>query len=320
MAKSLDEYTKHLDQRRLLWPNAPAPILPKATPYLKRLEGIRAVTWGVYGTLVSISEGRLHFLHPDPMCMEIALEKTIHEFNMWHSMSRKPGAPWEYMYQQYKRLVEDAQLSASPKAGEPPAVNAARTWQILIERLGKKEFQWDEKFYGPVEDFSEKVAWFFHRALQGVKASPNAILALEHLRELGIEQGLVADGQCFTMIQLSRAMDDAGLGSPLVSFLSPDCIFLSFQRGVRPPAGSMFEDCLKQLRNRGISPGEVLHVAPRLREELVPAKKLGMRTALYAGDVASLEATSAEVNDPEFRPDRILTDLRQIRQIVKSGD
>jgi hypothetical protein len=42
-----------------------------------------------------------------------------------------------------------------------------------------------------------------------------------------------------------------------------------------------------------------------------------MRTALYAGDAASVEATSAEIKDSELRPDRILTDLRQVRQIVK---
>src|SRR5947207_11420204 len=46
---------------------------------LKPLAGIKAVTWGVYGTLLTISEGRLLFLHPDPLCMEVALDKTRSE-------------------------------------------------------------------------------------------------------------------------------------------------------------------------------------------------------------------------------------------------
>ncbi len=317
MARSLQEYAAWLDDRQLLWPQAPQPVSPKATPYLKPLEGIRAVTWGVYGTLLTISSGRLQFLHPDPLCMEVALDKTIHEFNMWNSMSRKPGAPWEYLFQQYKGLVEANLLAASPRPGEAPEIDAAHIWQVLIERLGKKDFSWDEAFYGSVEELCEKVAWFFHAALQGVNAAPNALVALQHVRKAGLEQGLVGDGQCFTLMQLARALPLPDAFSELSRLFTRGCVCLSFQYGVRQPATSLFEACLVRLGKRGIAPGEVLHVAPRLKEELAPAKKLGLRTALYAGDAASLEATPAEVNDPALRPDRILTDLRQIRQLVK---
>jgi putative hydrolase of the HAD superfamily len=118
-------------------------------------------------------------------------------------------------------------------------------------------------------------------------------------------------------VQLSRALESQGTVPALSKLFTNGCVSLSFQFGVRQPAATLFEACLAQLAERGISPGEVLHVAPRLKEELLPAKKLGIRTALYAGDAASLAATPAEVRDSELRPDRILTDLKQIRQIVK---
>jgi len=323
MPKSLEEYGQWLEDRKLLWPTAPQPVAPKATPFLKPLTGVRAVTWSVYGTLLTLAEGRLLFLHPDPLCMEVALDKTIHEFNMWNSMSRKPGAPWEYMFYQYKRLVEDRQLAASPRPGEAPEVNAARIWEVLIGRLGKKEFSWDEAFYGGIDEFSEKVALFFHAALQGVAAAPHALLALRHVRQAGCAQGLVADGQCFTLVQLAQRLarqDDQGAHDQLAilaDLFSGRSVFLSYEFGVRQPAASLFEASLARLAKAGISPAEVLHIAPRINEELAPAKKLGMRTALYAGDAASLAATAAEVNDPDLRPDRILTDLRQIRQIIR---
>ena len=333
MPKSLEEYNQWLAERKLLWPTAPAPVAPKATPYLKPLPGVRAVTWGVYGTLLTLAEGRLMFLHPDPLCMEVALDKTIHEFNMWNSMSRKPGAPWEYMFYQYKRLVEDRQLAASPCPGEAPEVDAARIWEVLIGRLGKKEFSWDESFYGGIAEFSEKVACFFHAALQGVAAAPHALAALQHVKQAGCAQGLVGDGQCFTLVQLARALarqDDggtrdagaegAGRGGAargLTKLFARNSVFLSYYFGVRQPAASLFEASLARLAKAGVAPAEVLHIAPRLKAELAPAKKLGMRTALYAGDAASLAATADEVHDPELRPDRILTDLKQIRQIIR---
>ncbi|HLJ10686.1 MAG TPA: HAD family hydrolase [Planctomycetaceae bacterium] len=318
MARTLEEYSEWLDDRKLLWPAPPQPAAAKATPYLKPLENVRAVTWGVYGTLLAISEGRLEFLHPDPLCMEVALDKTIHEFNMWNSMSRKPGAPWEYMFQQYKGLVEAKRLAASPRAGEPPEVDSAHVWQVLVERLEKKGFEWDEEFYGPIDEFTQKIAWFFHSALQGVGPAPNALMALSHVRQAGLEQGLIANGQCFTLMQLARALAAEGPVPALNKLFTRGCVSLSFQFGVRQPAATLFEACLARLEKLGIAAEEVLHVAPALKEELAPARKLGMRTALYAGDAASLVASPAEVNDPELRPDRILTDLRQIRQIVKT--
>ena len=324
MPKTLEEYTRWLDERKLLWPTAPAPAAPKATPYLKPLGGIRAVTWGVYGTLLTLAEGRLLFLHPDPLCMEVALDKTIHEFNMWNSMSRKPGAPWEYMFYQYKRLVDDRLLAASPIPREAPEIDAAGVWQVLIERLGKKEFSWDESFYGEIEEFSEKVAWFFHRALQGAAAAPQAVTALKHVKKAGCAQGLIGDGQCFTLVQLTRALAKQEQGEPgvlapgsVANVFNRNSAFLSCDYGVRQPAASLFEACLARLAKAGIAPEEILHIAPRLKEELAPAKKLGMRTALYAGDAASLAATAAKVKDPELRPDRILTDLAQVRQIIR---
>jgi len=238
---------------------------------------------------------------------------------MWNSMSRKPGAPWEYMFHQYKRLVEANLLAASPRPGEAREVDAAHIWQVLIERLTKKDFEWDEDEYGDMGELSEKVAWFFHSALQGVGAGPNALAALQHVHQAGCQQGIVADGQCFTLVQLERALSAQGKIPPLDRLFTPGCVSFSFQFGVRQPAATLFEACQKRFAKIGIAPEETLHVASRLKDELLPARMLGMRTALYAGDAASLKATAAEVNDPQLRPDRILTDLRQIRQIVKVG-
>jgi FMN phosphatase YigB (HAD superfamily) len=316
MPQTLLEYSDWLDGRDLLWPAPPRPEPVKATPFLDELPEIRAVTWGVYGTLLWVADGRILPMVDDPLRMEVALEKTIHEFAMWHSMSRKPGAPWEYMLQQLKRLVEDQRLSGTGHLGEAPEVDLAQIWRTLIERLQQKEYAWEEERWGGLDDFSEKVAYFFSRSLQGVTAVRHARLALRHIRRVGCRQGIVADGQPFTLVQLLRGLRKQGETPTLTRLFSAGCVSLSYQFGVRQPAGTLFEASLSRLKSEGITPQEVLHVATRLAEELGPAKRLGMKTALYAGDKLSVRATGAEINDPKLRPDRILTDLAQIRQIV----
>ena len=39
----------------------------------------------------------------------------------------------------------------------------------------------------------------------------------------------------------------------------------------------------------------------------MPAKRLGMKTALFAGDKASLQATPEQFKEPASRPDVLLT-------------
>lgn len=316
MSKSLQEYAAWLDDRKLLWPAPPKVAAAKATPALKPLAGIKAVTWSVYGTLISITDGRLLHQHPQQIRMQVALEKTIQQFSMWQSMSRKPGAPWEYMLTQFKRLVEERQLSGSPRSGELSEVDSADVWRLIVERLGRKEYQYDEEFFGEVPELAEKIAYFFHSSLQGVAAASQALDALRAVANAGLKQGLIGDGQCFTLVQLLRVLQKQGPVASFSELFTPGCVSLSYQTGTRQPSKMLLETALKQFEHEDISPGEILHVASRLRDELAVAKSCGMRTALYAGDKASLQCDPADLQDPAVRPDRLLTELGQVRQIL----
>src|SRR5438270_4069182 len=97
MALTLEQYANYLDTRDLPWPAPPDVERTKARPHLVPLRGVRAVTWGVYGTLLAVTGGELYFEHPKQFIMDMALDKTIQEFKMWASMTRVPGQPVEYL-------------------------------------------------------------------------------------------------------------------------------------------------------------------------------------------------------------------------------
>src|SRR5258708_25032805 len=113
MAFTLQQYADYLDARELGWPAAPEVELPKAKPYLVQLPEVRAVTWSVYGTLLAIAGGELYFEHPNRFIMEVALDKTVQEFNMWGAMPRKPGKPSEYLRKVYCELLVDQRIAPS---------------------------------------------------------------------------------------------------------------------------------------------------------------------------------------------------------------
>src|SRR5712692_6023315 len=189
MALTLEQYAQYLDSRQLPWPSPPEVVPPKARPYLVRLPNVRAVTWSVYGTLLAISGGELYFEHPDQFVMEVALGKTVQEFKMWPSMSRKPGQPANYLQTIYSNLLAEQQLSQGglDKNGE---VVSDRVWESFLRKLIQKDYNFDGGFYGSINEFGQKVAYFFHANLQGTACYEGAAAALRHVADNKLHQGL----------------------------------------------------------------------------------------------------------------------------------
>lgn len=318
MPLTLAEYADRIERRDTLRPEVPPAVLPKATPFTKPVDGIRAVTFDVYGTLLRITGGKLLPEGPDRLSRQIAFEKTVEEFNVWNFLFRKPGAPWQQVYDQYKTLLEDRQLRSAVRKGERPEVDlAADVWRPLIAQWDRKEFRYDETLLGDRDALAEKIAWFFHSRLQAVEASQNAAATLRRIVDRGISVALMSDGQTFTPVQLMRSLATSSPRSEIAVDWSLSV--LSYQHGVRKPSLSLYQTSLERFAARGIEPGQILHVGSRLKDDLGVARLRGMKTALYAGDSASLEATRDEVRDRRLAPDRLITDLAQLSEIVGIG-
>jgi len=180
MALTLEEYATWLDGRDLPWPAPPAVERVKAKPHLARLPKVRAVLWNVYGTLLSVLNGELLFEHPQAFVMDLALDKTLQEFKMWGSMSRKPGQPADYLGQIYKQVLTEQR--SFPAGGERhPEVAVERVWEAILKKLFQKDYKFDAGFYGSLNEYSRKVAYFFHASLQGTACYPGAAAALRHV-------------------------------------------------------------------------------------------------------------------------------------------
>ena len=317
MALTLEQYAAYLDTRKdLVWPAPPEVDRPKAKPHLVRLPQVRAVLWNVYGTLLRIAGGELWFEHPQPFVMGVALDKTIQEYKMWASMSRKPGQPSDYMKQLYLQVLTEHK--AVPGGTEKyPEVASDRVWEALIKKLFHKDYKFDAGFFGSLNEFSRKVAYFFHASLQGTAAYDGAAQAMRHVAEAGLKQGLLADGQCFTRVQLQRGLAAQDKDIDEDKLLDKDLIVLSYESRGRKPSERLFRHAVNALNQQGIAPNQVLHVGSRIQNDLVPARRLGMRTALFAGDRTSLQATAEQLKEPASRPDVLLTELSQIADVIQ---
>jgi FMN phosphatase YigB (HAD superfamily) len=314
MPISLDQYAEDLDARKdLPWPVAPKIDPPKAKPHLARLP-VKAVMWTVYGTLLNVPNGELLF-EPPPgplgdFVFENALEKTIKEFKMWNSMSRKPGKPSEYMGELFKKNVATLRLTGGGEAA------AEKVWEDIVKKLQQKEYTYDAGTYGSLEEYCRKIAYFFHASLQGAGAYPGAADALRVVADAGKQQGLLADGQSFTFAQLRRCLRKDDPTFEPAHYVRPELRILSAEAKARKPGEAIFKAATAALAAKGIRPAETLHVGSSLARDIAPAKRYGYRTALFAGDKGSLAATGEQLKDPATKPDVMLTELAQVIEVL----
>ncbi len=316
MPMSLREYLEFVHDKDALWPKPPPVDPPRAKPSLAPLPGVRAVVWNVYGTLVRIADGELLHEHPQQLRMQVALEKTVEEFNMWNSMYRTEEAPWEYMFQRWKNALDEARLAGTGRRGDLPAFDSARLWRKLVAQLEKKEYEYDRSEYGDPDELSEKIAYFFHAKLQGAEAAPNALRTLQSVADAGLKQGVVGSTQVFTLAQLQRLLGEQGTVPPPGELFEPGLLVQSHQVGARPPSPTYWEAVLERVAGLDLQPGEVLFVGSDVPTDLAAARKHGLRTALYAGDKLGLRGKLADLKNPASKPDRLLTDLAQVREIL----
>lgn len=313
MPLTLEQYVERLDERTdLPWPTAPKLDPPKAKPHLTQLP-VRAVLWTVYGTLVAVPQGELLFEHPQDFVTDAALDKVIKEFKMWNSMSRKPGAPAAQLKEMYTKVLTTMRMAGS--GGERyPEVAVERAWEDIVKKL--RDYSFDVATYGSLNEYARKMAYFYHASIQGAGAYPGAADTLRALAEGRRTQGLLADGQCFTVGQLQRCLKQQDPDFDLNAVIPPPLRFISAERKARKPSDTLFRLAAQALADKGLRPNEVLHVGSSLARDIAPAKKAGFRTALFAGDKTSLAATPEQLKDPATRPDVMLTELPQVLEVI----
>src|SRR5262249_53335429 len=153
---------------------------------------------------------------------------------------RKPGQPSEYMGQIYKGVLDDLRLISSP--GEKfPELLSEKVWEAIIKKLQQKDYKFDASFYGSIGDFTRKLAYFFHASLQGTACDAGAAEALETVRALGLKQGLIADAQCFSLIQLQRGLTQQHCAQSVDALFDRPLRALSFEIGGHKPSERLFK-------------------------------------------------------------------------------
>lgn len=232
---------------------------------------------------------------------------------MWNSMNRKPGAPAHQLKDMYLKALTTLRMVGS--GGEKfPEVRGELVWEDVVKKL--RDYTFDVMTYGSPNEFAKKMAYFYHASIQGAGAYPGAAETIKMIAEGARPQGLLADGQAFTVGQLQRCLKQQDPDLDMNAAIPPALRLVSAEKKARKPSDTLFKAAVQALAEKGIRPEQVLHVGSNLTRDIAPARKHGFRTALFAGDRNSLVATPEQLKDPAFRPDVLLTELPQVLDVI----
>ncbi|MBL0701169.1 MAG: HAD family hydrolase [Desulfosarcina sp.] len=239
----------------------------------------------IYGTLFISGAGDISISQKKPVKMP-GLERMLNQFGI----DKKPEALRKDLF----REIEKRHAESRSKGVDYPEVEVDRIWMNV---LGKSN-------HGEVRQFAE----LFELIVNPVYPMPNLGELLAACKDSGILMGIISNAQFYTPYLFNRFFDSdpEGLG------FHPDLTIYSYRFGCAKPSLCLFQTAAARLKNMGVAKESVLYVGNDMLNDIMPAKKTGFKTALFAGDKRSLRLRKDEPLCKNIKADLVITGLAQL--------
>lgn len=274
--------------RRLSQPLAPLPT--EVAPELKKLNGIRAVMFDVYGTLLISGSGDISLT--SGVARGAAAAEALQTVGLDGSDGERVVAT----------LLEVISKHHAESPHEFPEVDILDVWRDVLAALDLRlEY-----------DLLPTLAIEYECRVNPIWTMPGISEVLAVIHAAGLALGIVSNAQFFTPLALY-----ALLGEPLqqIGFDQQLCVW-SFAELRAKPGRFLYDRAAALLADRGVAPGETLYVGNDMRNDIGPAAEVGFCTALFAGDARSLRLRSDDPRLAGVEPDAIITELTQLLHVL----
>lgn len=286
--------------RGLLHPLQPEPTAIQ--PRIVSLPQIHCVLFDVYGTLLVSAAGEVGTVAQS--WGEDAAQEALQAAGL---QIRDPRVAAEVV----QRLPEVIRRHQQSSPEEYPEVDIRRVWKELLQELAAAHLI--------AGDLSRQtimcVALVFECRTNPVWPMPHAAEVLRRLHQAGVILGLVSNAQFYTPIVI-----EAAFGADLRDLgFRPELCSYSYAMGTAKPGTRLFEPVVRALADYfGLSAADCLYVGNDMRNDILPAHQMGMRTVLFAGDRRSLRLREDDPACSLLQPEGVITSLEQIELMVAS--
>ena len=278
-----------------------APIPTQQVARLERLSGIRAVLFDVYGTLFVSASGDIG--SSDEQARSRSLGRALEALGIRMDEESVREAAAVLM-----RAIREEHRRGKSRGREYPEVDMRTILSRVLDHLaGKGLFAAEAD-----RRFCEILAVEYECRLNPTWPMPGAAQTLRCLSERGTDLGIISNAQFFTPLLFPALLSV----SPEKLGFDPELCVWSYRNLEAKPSHALFTGILQALAVRDIQPREVLYVGNDRLNDIWPAARAGMKTALFAGDRRSFRPRKTDPRLPDVAEDILLTELVQLIDVV----
>ena len=271
------------------------PLTPRETgvePRLALLDGIRAVLFDIYGTLLISASG------------DIGLDRGEHRAQAAEDAIGETGGQLlvspSAVIEGFETAIRREHDRLRNEGVDYPEIDIVEIWEsidgdCILAESGIREF-----------------SLAFELRVNPTWTMPFAAEALDRLHHSGQVLGIVSNAQFFTPLLFPPLLGK----SPAEFGFEEALTYLSYEHRCAKPGKRLYAMIAEQLANRRIDPAEVLYVGNDMLNDVMPAASTGFRTALFAGDERSLRLRSDDERVTGVEADIVITELPQILECL----
>ena len=274
-----------------------APQQTDTQPSLPLLDDVKAVLFDVYGTLLISEAGDINFA--DSRESDDVIHRALTKVGISTTMSVQD------LNALYFQTLSKHQDARRIQGIQYPEVDIRSVWYDLVKHISGVE---------PSREDTEQLATWFEIETNPTDQMPGALELLEQLAESAIHTGLISNAQFYTPITLEILLGKTLEQLEIPSYLTA----YSYEFLEGKPGKLMFSSCASFLfKQEGIQPHEILFVGNDCLKDCYPAKSVGFRTALFAGDARSYRPRLDDPRCKNLKPDLVVTDLLQLLECIQ---
>lgn len=211
----------------------------------------------------------------------------------------------------YNEVVEEQIHNLKQNGIEYPEPDIRTVWKEVCSIMKQKNLI----KYSKEDSVQNIISVEFEARMNPVWPMSDAVDTLKHFQEKGFVQGIISNSQFYTPIVLEalteHSLDDLGFEKKLLHW--------SFEENLKKPGLQFYRDFIDKLKNfdESLTPSNVIYIGNDMLKDVYPAKELGMKTALFAGDKRSLKWREDDERCKNITPDLIITSLSQLKSCIK---
>jgi len=272
-----------------VWFQPLEPIATELSPQLPPRLDIDAILFDVYGTLFISGSGDIS-LARSSVSPDEKLAALLNKYGI--------AISGDALRAELFAAIEKAHAHSRDKGIAYPEVQIDSIWQVIT---GIQDFE-------TVRNFAIE----YELLVNPVGPMPHVLELLSACRQAHLAMGIISNAQFFTPLLFDWFMDNL----PEKIGFSEDILIYSWRWGCAKPSEILFAAAARRLADRGIDRQRVLYIGNDMRNDILPAREIGFRTALFAGDQRSLRLRRDDPRCAALEPDLVVTDLIQLAELI----